>query len=259
MAPVDREYWQFLDSLTSAEGVEPLRARVMEALAHVGFRAAYFVAPVTADPRNGRQLMNLGFPESWERRYRDEFVLVDPLPSIGMGRSHAFRWSEVSSMTNLSRAATRYVRLMVRFWSRDGVGVGCFGPQAQCGFMGVSRADSSEALSDMNLLRVQMIGQLSFQRYCELVRPDDPLSPGLSRREMEVMQWIGRGKSNAVIADILGIRKSSVDIYVKRIFAKLGVADRTTASVRALTLGLIGGNAEPSPAIRGQDLESAGA
>jgi len=65
------------------------------------------------------------------------------------------------------------------------------------------------------------------------------LRPALSRRELEVIRWIGEGKSNAVIAAILDISKSSVDIYVKRIFAKLRVHDRTTASVRALALGLI--------------------
>jgi DNA-binding CsgD family transcriptional regulator len=66
---------------------------------------------------------------------------------------------------------------------------------------------------------------------------------------LDVIRWIGEGKSNAVIAEILGISKNSVDSYVKRIFAKLGVSDRTTAAVRAVALGLIsvGKRSKPTP------------
>lgn len=46
-----------------------------------------------------------------------------------------------------------------------------------------------------------------------------------------------RGKSNPVIGEILGLSRSSVDTYIRRIFAKLHVSDRTAACVRAYSLG----------------------
>ena len=46
------------------------------------------------------------------------------------------------------------------------------------------------------------------------------------------------GKSNSVIAQILEISSSSVDMYVRRIFAKLDVTDRTAACLRGYSLGL---------------------
>ncbi|RZA11568.1 MAG: hypothetical protein EOP93_23225, partial [Lysobacteraceae bacterium] len=42
---------------------------------------------------------------------------------------------------------------------------------------------------DIFLVRFNMIGQLSFQRYCALIRPEDEIQP-LSNRELEVLQWI---------------------------------------------------------------------
>ena len=42
------------------------------------------------------------------------------------------------------------------------------------------------------------------------------------------------------IAEILAISRSSVDSYVQRLFAKLGVSDWISASVRGLALGLDG-------------------
>lgn len=239
MPRTNGEFWLLLDEITRARGVEQLRLAIMNALAGIGFHAAYFVAPVSVDRQVGRQLFNIGFPDSWERRYRERFRTVDPLPDFALRFDRAFRWSDIVTLPDLTADERRYVRLMARYSRLDGVGVGCFGPQARCGFMAAGRPADSDALRYTNLLRVQTIGQMSFLRYAELVRPFDTDAPGLSRREMDVMRWLAGGKSNSVIAEILGIQKSSVDVYVRRIFTKLGVSDRTTASVRALALGLI--------------------
>lgn len=239
MSDGNDKYWQLLNALSQAGDRSELRHSIMQALDHIGFEAAYFLAPVTADPRYGRRLTAIGMPESWEKRYQEEFLLVDPLPTLAIAQNWAFRWSEVPPLTSLSRKAAAYVELMARFSRLDGVGMGCFGPQSQRGFMGVARPRSAEALSDFNLLKVQAIAQISFRRHCELVPISKLEVPALSSRELDVIQWIARGKSNAVIAEILGITKSSVDIYVKRIFSKLEVSNRTTASVRAISLGLI--------------------
>lgn len=239
MSPTNGEFWLLLDGITQATGVEKLRASIMRALAAVGFEAAYFLAPVSIDRQVGRQLFNIGFPRSWEQRYREHFRMVDPLPDFAMRQDRVFRWSDILAQADLALEERSYIQLMARYSRLDGVGVGCFGPQARCGFMAAGRPVSDDALRYTNLLRVQTIGQMSFLRYTELVRPFDTDAPGLSRREMDVMRWLATGKSNSVIAEILGIRKSSVDVYVRRIFAKLAVSDRTTASVRALALGLI--------------------
>ncbi len=239
MPRANGEFWLLLDEISRARGVEPLRAAIMSSLAAIGFTAAYFIAPVSVDRQVGRQLFNIGFPESWERRYRERFRLVDPMPDFALRYERVFRWSDLLDQIELPADEARYVRLMARYSRLDGVGVGCFGPQARCGFMAAGRPSDKDALRYTNLLRVHTIGQLSFLRYAELVRPFDTDAPALSRREMDVMRWLAGGKSNSVIAEILGIQKSSVDVYVRRIFAKLGVSDRTTASVRALALGLI--------------------
>lgn len=239
MPRANGEFWFLLDAISRSGGIEQLRAAIMNSLAAIGFTAAYFIAPVSVDRQVGRQLFNIGFPASWERRYRERFRLVDPMPDFALRCERVFRWSDLLAQVDLPSDEARYVQLMARFSRLDGVGVGCFGPQARCGFMAAGRPSDRDALRYTNLLRVQTIGQLSFLRYAELVRPFDTDAPPLSRREMDVMRWLANGKSNSVIADILGIQKSSVDVYVRRIFTKLGVSDRTTASVRALALGLI--------------------
>jgi DNA-binding CsgD family transcriptional regulator len=52
---------------------------------------------------------------------------------------------------------------------------------------------------------------------------------GLTAREREVLLWLTRGKSNAEIATILGIKVATVSKHLERIYPKLGVESRSAA------------------------------
>lgn len=239
MANSDNAFWAQIDDIARAGDVFALREKVMAPLATLGFHATYFLAPVVADPRVGRILTNMGFPASWERKYRSCFQLIDPLPGIAIDRMRAFRWSEADRLGKPTRLQRRYLAIMQRMGLGEGIAVPCVGPGARFGFAAAGMYDCEQPFDDVVVQQVRTVAQASFLRYCELVRPYDNDIPTLSQRELDVIRWISEGKSNAVIAEILDISKSTVDIYVKRIFAKLGVSDRTAASVRALAMGLI--------------------
>ncbi|QLE56807.1 response regulator transcription factor [Nostoc sp. TCL26-01] len=62
----------------------------------------------------------------------------------------------------------------------------------------------------------------------------------LTERELEVLQLIVEGCSNAVIAERLYITVGTVKTHVRNILNKLCADDRTQAAVRALRSGLVG-------------------
>ncbi len=62
----------------------------------------------------------------------------------------------------------------------------------------------------------------------------------LTKREVECLEWIANGKSSWDIGQILGISPDTVNYHVKKTLRKLDVSSRTTAVVRAISLGLIG-------------------
>lgn len=64
-------------------------------------------------------------------------------------------------------------------------------------------------------------------------------SPVLSARELEVIELVARGLTNPEIARRLFIGEATVKTHLLRIFAKLGVSDRTSAAITALELGLV--------------------
>jgi len=62
--------------------------------------------------------------------------------------------------------------------------------------------------------------------------------PELTEREREVLELLARGELNAAIARRLGLSPKTVRNHVSNIFAKLQVADRAQAVIRAREAGL---------------------
>ena len=61
----------------------------------------------------------------------------------------------------------------------------------------------------------------------------------LSERELQVVRLVARGCSNQQIADELVLSLETVRTYLRRMFAKLGVNDRTHLAVLAYEAGLL--------------------
>ncbi|MBI3896753.1 MAG: hypothetical protein HY308_00485 [Gammaproteobacteria bacterium] len=70
---------------------------------------------------------------------------------------------------------------------------------------------------------------------------DAPANPKfeLSDRQREILRWLHYGKTNAEIANILGISERNARYHIQEIFAKLNAFNRTQAVAKALALNII--------------------
>jgi len=59
------------------------------------------------------------------------------------------------------------------------------------------------------------------------------ISLGLSKRESEVLAWVGQGKTNKEVGHLLGCSHRTVQKHLERIYIKLGVENRTAAAILA--------------------------
>jgi len=58
---------------------------------------------------------------------------------------------------------------------------------------------------------------------------DDPPAEKLTARQMDILESVTRGLTNADIAKMLGLREQSVKEHISAIFAKIGAANRSEA------------------------------
>jgi DNA-binding CsgD family transcriptional regulator len=62
----------------------------------------------------------------------------------------------------------------------------------------------------------------------------EPARLGLTARELQVLAWVARGKTNPEIAQMLWITPATVRKHLENIYAKLGVRTRTAAAAQLL-------------------------
>jgi DNA-binding NarL/FixJ family response regulator len=72
--------------------------------------------------------------------------------------------------------------------------------------------------------------------------------PGLTRREVEILQLVAEGHSNSQLAKMLWVTEQTVKFHLSNIYRKLDVANRTEASRWAQLHGLLSAVAEGATA-----------
>ncbi|MEM7632797.1 MAG: LuxR family transcriptional regulator [Pseudomonadota bacterium] len=180
-----------------------------------------------------------GFSNAWTCHYiRRKLYLVDPITELAQGATQAFRWSQINTLTRLSPEQQQYLLDMEAAGVGDGLAFQVFGPGLRNGYVGLGVDDPAHFPDPAQVMEFQMVAQAAHLRYCEL-NPVGLDQGDLSPRERQILRWIARGKSNGAIAEILRLSPHTIDTLVRRIFSKLGVADRTTAAVQGVGAGLI--------------------
>jgi len=106
-------------------------------------------------------------------------------------------------------------------------------------------ADPAEILK---VVRAVAVGEAYFgseiarrlMDFFSALKPASPVEafPELTAREVEILDLIAHGHSNAKIAARLFVSPNTVRNHISHIFAKLQVADRAHAIVRAREAGL---------------------
>lgn len=177
------------------------------------------------------------FIEEYERR---GYHVVDPLLKILGCVQRPFMRKELWKLKlNKKQEELMHFReertgpkvVMVPLRSRDGKPLG----------MGIGAA-SPDALDDRNSL-AELYAMANQFHLCRdnLLNPEPLMLPDihLSPREKEMLCWCSQGKSNSVIATILGISEKTVEFHLRSAFRKLDVTSRTTAVLKAVNLCLI--------------------
>lgn len=184
-------------------------------------------------------IFHFGYPKNVIKTYLDPSICEkDPIPDYVMYSGHVMSWRQAIATQNLSEAHRNFIRQARGMGFVDGVAVPLFGPLGRNSFFSLN-FDREVTLDDETVVRPLVgVAQSCHRRICAIVRKEET-PPCLSERESQVIYWVSRGKTNAEISIIMGLSCSTIDTYVKRIFAKLEVHDRLSAVLRGLEYSLI--------------------
>ncbi|MEE2691061.1 MAG: LuxR family transcriptional regulator [Pseudomonadota bacterium] len=187
------------------------------------------------DWRDGHR--SVDYPREWLERYRESnYFDLDPLVEIARKTHEPFYWHEVEERLDLTDAQKEYFVDLGRHGFRDGLVVPVYLRPGEVAYFGLGAKEKVLPLSTTDLLEIQIVCQVTHQRYEQLLEPVETLE--LAPREIEVIAWIMQGKSNSAIAGILGISNHTVDTLVRRCFRKLGATNRLEASLVAVSRGV---------------------
>jgi DNA-binding CsgD family transcriptional regulator len=181
------------------------------------------------------------YPAAWASRYLDQrYFGVDPAILMGMAGVLPFDWGSVPVG---GRKGRQFFGEAKEFGLKPhGLSLpirGALGDQA------LFSINSNLPDRDWEEFKKAAFGQLAlfaYQFHLRVVeRLGGPKIEGvaLTQREREVLLWASQGKTSWETAQILNLRESSVNFYVRLAMGKLHATTRTQAVVSAFRLGLL--------------------
>lgn len=217
-----RDFVGFLDKICSRLGVE-------------------YATYAATNPVTGTIHAFTTYPDHWKNFYMEnELHHFDPTLRRAARSVAPVDWTRLKKDGEYSRVFTP---------SRDfgmphqGVTVpfrGLFGET------GLLCACASVSAPEWQSLKRDILGSLlsNAVHLHDAVMQSEPLmktlrQPGLSRREVEILQWIAAGKSQMDVGDILSISARTVEVHLRSAREKLCTVSTAQAVGRAVSLDII--------------------
>lgn len=238
-----RKFDRLLDALHGTTSPNNLRTVGRRIFREHGIKTAGYrhIPPRGAKQTTPQSLISsIGFRPDWIKRFCDKrYYEVSKFVSSAMHNSEPRKWTDFQKSADLNERERAMLADFTRYNPGRGIVIPVFGPHERNGVFTIGFGPNCEPPSGITIPELQFVSQILHHRLCCLVQREIFDAIKLSKRERDVLEKIAIGQSTREIAADLGIKTSTVDTYVRRIFDKLNVSSRNSAVLRASALGLI--------------------
>lgn len=221
--------------ISSSPSREALRENLSYAADAMGF---HFYA-LSHHPRSyaGRdsELRIHNYPVEWEKSYdRRRLGVSDPVHRASHVWGCGFRWREIGSIIRITERDDAMLREGKVFGIHDGFTVPTNVPGEPHGSVTFATKEGVHFPEDM-IFFAERFAHVAFQTARAIdgqrfLRGELPVTD----RQLEVLMWVGRDKSNGEIAEILGIKEDTVCKHVRALCERLGGVRRASLPLRAV-------------------------
>lgn len=208
-----------------------------------GFERVLFFVVNSRHARLESAIVRSNFSPEWRERYdRNGFAYIDPTVAHCLNSTIPLAWDAATFVTPQQQALYEEA---CAFGLRHGVVLPMHGPGGEFGILSVASGsepgDAAGRMANAALPALALIRDYAFASSTLLRQPqarqEEP--PRLTRRELEVLQWVTVGKSSWEIAKITNCSEATVNFHLANVRQKFNVNTRQQAVVKAITLGLI--------------------
>lgn len=233
----------YIAGLPDCDTPKSLWAYCLQVVRKIGFEAAvYAVPPPNKKPTHPDTIIRIHgmSPADFHRFALQGLIAEGHLTTANsLFKAAPFRWSDIASLTSDTQNFYDLQEKAHEVGLTDGWVIPVFGPKGRTGLASYGMPRHLDLMEERTKHALQHFAQLAHLRLCQITPYMYELNKNLSKRETQIISWVAKGKSNSEIAQILKVSEASIDSYLRRAFAKLGVHDRTSAAVKAISHDIV--------------------
>jgi DNA-binding CsgD family transcriptional regulator len=193
------------------------------------------------NPAAGTMHTFVTYSEDWKEHYkRNSFQLIDPTLHTALRSVAPVDWSRLRRDANYARVFRDAGDFGI---GQSGMTIPVRGPFGEFGMLSVTRQCSEKEWQTLRGKTLSELQSIAAHLHDHVMRTDTLTRslhrPRLSKREVEVLQWVAAGKSQQDVGDILSISNRTVEVHLRSIRHKLLALTTAQAVGRAVGLGLI--------------------
>lgn len=180
------------------------------------------------------------YADDWHDRYiGQEYQFVDPVVQKGLKSYLPLDWSLVKKDNPLVR---QFFGEAAEFGvSSTGLTVPVRDPMGRRALFSLNagmKQNEFQSFTREFLSDLQYLGHLFHDHMCREERLD-VIAKVLTAREVDVLTWAARGKTNWETGRICDLSTNTVKFYIRKATVKLEASNKTHAVAKAIELGLI--------------------
>lgn len=196
--------------------------------------------PNQARDFNEKHLFTRGYEQHLVNEYRrNHKIFNSPLSNYAKGPNDPITIRQAAKHLTFSSEQGSYLAKFYLSEHDTGLVIPVFGSHGRDGVF-VLMSEKAGRTHDQDETRIlKWACQETHRLMCKRRIDKTEETVSLSDRETEILTWVARGKSNSVIADIIGLSPHTINGYLRNVYLKTGVCDRTSAALVGLQKELI--------------------
>lgn len=231
-----------LVQLVESKDAESWRRALLALSGQLGFEHVMYAVVHSRHTQYENAFVQSNYSAEWRERYDAErFAYVDPTVVHCLTSTLPIIWEPGAFDTEAGRILYEEASA---HGMRTGVTLPIHGPSGEVGLLSLASDTAPGAqftreimqhMADLTLLR-----DYSFASSVPFAHPaGGEQVPRLTRRELEVLNWVMAGKSSWEISMITRCSEATVNFHLANVRQKFNVNTRQQAVVKAIALGLL--------------------